>query len=308
MDVPSTAAGTVTEVLVQKGGKIGKGGVIARIEGAQLPRPQPRRAGAAAAAAAPLRRQRGTGCRRRAAAPRRSARPRLRQAVEAAQARRAARSRDPAAGAGRGSRRLHRRVPRRRSRPQGHAGRALADARRRLPQRRLHSVQGAAARGQGHRRSRRDERVTASTSARRRSTCAKLLEWKNKRRQASWSAACRCSRSSARSKWSRASASSPSPHVMEVTGSDGKAQKIRFEQCIIAAGSEAIKLPVHPGRSARHRFHRRAGAGRRAEAAAGHRRRHHRPRDGHGVRRARREAVGGRAHARSSCRAPIPIW
>ena len=33
MDVPSTAAGTVTEVLAQKGGKIGKGGVIARIEG-----------------------------------------------------------------------------------------------------------------------------------------------------------------------------------------------------------------------------------------------------------------------------------
>ena len=37
-----------------------------------------------------------------------------------------------------------------------------------------------------------------------------------------------------------------SPHVMEVTGSDGKAQKIRFEQCIIAAGSEAIKLPFIP--------------------------------------------------------------
>ena len=36
MDVPSTAAGTVTEVLVQKGGKIGKGGVIARIEGTQV--------------------------------------------------------------------------------------------------------------------------------------------------------------------------------------------------------------------------------------------------------------------------------
>ncbi len=33
MDVPSTAIGTVTEVLVQKGGKIGKGGVIARVEG-----------------------------------------------------------------------------------------------------------------------------------------------------------------------------------------------------------------------------------------------------------------------------------
>ncbi len=37
-----------------------------------------------------------------------------------------------------------------------------------------------------------------------------------------------------------------SPHVMEVTGSDGKSQKIRFEQCIIAAGSEAIKLPFIP--------------------------------------------------------------
>ena len=33
MDVPSTAAGTVVEVLAKKGGKIGKGGVIARIEG-----------------------------------------------------------------------------------------------------------------------------------------------------------------------------------------------------------------------------------------------------------------------------------
>ena len=37
-----------------------------------------------------------------------------------------------------------------------------------------------------------------------------------------------------------------SPHVMEITGDDGKAQKIRFEQCIIAAGSEPIKLPFIP--------------------------------------------------------------
>ena len=36
MDVPSTAAGTVTEVLAQKGGKIAKGGVIARIEGVEV--------------------------------------------------------------------------------------------------------------------------------------------------------------------------------------------------------------------------------------------------------------------------------
>jgi dihydrolipoamide dehydrogenase len=37
-----------------------------------------------------------------------------------------------------------------------------------------------------------------------------------------------------------------SPHVMEVTRADGKSEKIRFEQCIIAAGSEAIKLPFIP--------------------------------------------------------------
>ncbi len=54
MDVPSTAAGTVTEVLVQKGGKIGKGGVIARIEGtAAAAAPAKAPAGAAPAAAAP---------------------------------------------------------------------------------------------------------------------------------------------------------------------------------------------------------------------------------------------------------------
>ena len=33
MDVPSTAAGTVTEVLVQKGGQIAKGGLIALLHG-----------------------------------------------------------------------------------------------------------------------------------------------------------------------------------------------------------------------------------------------------------------------------------
>ena len=73
MDVPSTAAGTVTEVLVKKGGKIAKGGLIARIEGnaataapakapaalrraPRLPRsPAPAPAAAPAPRAAPLR-------------------------------------------------------------------------------------------------------------------------------------------------------------------------------------------------------------------------------------------------------------
>jgi dihydrolipoamide dehydrogenase len=37
-----------------------------------------------------------------------------------------------------------------------------------------------------------------------------------------------------------------SPHVMEVSRADGKTEKIRFEHCIIAAGSEPIKLPFIP--------------------------------------------------------------
>ena len=36
------------------------------------------------------------------------------------------------------------------------------------------------------------------------------------------------------------------PHHMKVTGADGKAQTIRFKNAIIAAGSEAVKLPFLP--------------------------------------------------------------
>ncbi len=36
------------------------------------------------------------------------------------------------------------------------------------------------------------------------------------------------------------------PHHLKVTGSDGKAQTIRFKNAIIAAGSEAVKLPFLP--------------------------------------------------------------
>jgi dihydrolipoamide dehydrogenase len=37
-----------------------------------------------------------------------------------------------------------------------------------------------------------------------------------------------------------------SPNVIEVTGESGTIERIRFEQCIIAAGSEAIRLPGWP--------------------------------------------------------------
>jgi dihydrolipoamide dehydrogenase len=43
----------------------------------------------------------------------------------------------------------------------------------------------------------------------------------------------------------RGSAKFLSPHVIEVTGATGS-ERIRFEQCIIAAGSESIRLPFLP--------------------------------------------------------------
>jgi dihydrolipoamide dehydrogenase len=41
-------------------------------------------------------------------------------------------------------------------------------------------------------------------------------------------------------------ASFVSPNELEIVGDDGKTQLLRFEQCIIAAGSQAVKLPAFP--------------------------------------------------------------
>ncbi len=41
-------------------------------------------------------------------------------------------------------------------------------------------------------------------------------------------------------------ASFVSPNELEIIGEDGKVQLLRFEQCIIAAGSQAVKLPAFP--------------------------------------------------------------
>jgi len=52
--------------------------------------------------------------------------------------------------------------------------------------------------------------------------------------------------------------------------------RLDFKQCIIAAGSESVRLPGPAGRSAGHRFDRCAGTAPRLQADAGDRRRHHR--------------------------------
>ncbi len=72
---------------------------------------------------------------------------------------------------------------------------------------------------------------------------------------------------------------------------------VSFENCIIAAGSQAATLPFLPDDSADHRLHRRAVADRDAKAAACDRRRDHRVGDGDGVRRARLQGNRRRAAA-----------
>jgi len=65
------------------------------------------------------------------------------------------------------------------------------------------------------------------------------------------------------------------PNVVEVKGDDGKAERIAFDQCIIAAGSEAVKLPGFLTILASSTPPRARVAAER-EAPARHRRRHHR--------------------------------
>ena len=141
MDVPAPEAGVIGEIHVKVGDKVSQGDLLATYadEGGAASAPPSAAAGAG-------RRPRDPGARSES---RRARRP-------AAEARgrpgRAGRFRGRHSGSGRRPRRLHRRLPRRRSRAERRSGRFAPDARRRLPQRRLHSVQGAAACRQGHRR------------------------------------------------------------------------------------------------------------------------------------------------------------
>jgi len=66
-------------------------------------------------------------------------------------------------------------------------------------------------------------------------------------------------------------------HTVSVKSASGS-QHIRFAQCVVAAGSEAVHLPNL--RRPRHGFHQGAEAAGHSGHAADHRRRHHRPGDG----------------------------
>ena len=127
---------------------------------------------------------------------------------------------------------------------QGRADRALAAARRRVSQRRLHPVEGAAACGEASSKKRHEMARTVSPSASRESTWPGCANGR--------------SASSNRLGWRPAGACQPAKghgdpgdgqfagaHELRVAGR-GDARTVSFAQCIIAAGSEPVRLPGLP--------------------------------------------------------------
>jgi dihydrolipoamide dehydrogenase len=238
MDVPSTTAGTVIEVLVQKGGKIGKGGVIARVEG-EAPAAKPAPAAPAAKAAAPT----------PAAAPAAAAAPRAAPTP-----------------APKPSKPLRPDVPHDRETqllvlgagPGGYtAAFRAADLGLKVTLVERWPMLGGVCLNVGcipskallHAAKVIDEVGEMSHHGVEyglpKIDLAKLLDWKNsvvKKLVGGLSVLAKQRKVEVVTGVGKFA----SPHVMEVTGSDGKSLKIRFEQCIIAAGSEAIKLPFIP--------------------------------------------------------------
>ncbi len=244
MDVPSTAVGTVTEVLAKKGGQIGKGGVIARIEGtAAAPAPAPAKSPAATTPAPTAKRAASTP-----APPAAQSAPRA------------------AAPAPKPSRPLKPDVPHDRETqllvlgagPGGYtAAFRAADLGLKVTLVERWPMLGGVCLNVGcipskallHAAKVIDEvgEMKAHGVAFGAPTLdlPKLLEWKNgvvKKLVGGLSVLAK----QRKVEVVTGVGMFASPHVVEVTGNDGSKQRIRFEQCIIAAGSEAIKLPFIP--------------------------------------------------------------
>ncbi len=199
-------------------------------------------------------------------------------------------------GARRRARRLFGGVPRRRPRHEDGAGRALSDARRRVPERGLHSVQGAAAHRGGHGRR----------------ALARVARHLVRRAEGRPRQAARFQGQGGRQADRR-----PRRHGEDAQGDGGAGRRqrsldknrlqvgrqdhplqLRDHRRGLAGGEAAVPA----GRSAHRRFDRRARAAQPAEEAAGDRRRHHRPGDGHGVLDARRAPRRGRDDGRPDAR------
>ncbi len=238
MDVPSVATGTVTEVLAKKGGKIGKGGVIARIEVEVQQVPQSDKQAAAAA----------------------------KPAAAAAPAAKPATAPASAAPVPKPSRPLKPDVPHDRETqllvlgagPGGYtAAFRAADLGLKVTLVERWPMLGGVCLNVGCIPSKAllhaakvidevtDMRAHGVVYGAPQLDLPKLLEWKNsvvKKLVGGLSVLAKQRKVEVVTGVGRFA----SPHVVEVTSADGKSQKIRFEQCIIAAGSEPIKLPFIP--------------------------------------------------------------
>jgi dihydrolipoamide dehydrogenase len=242
MDVPSPVSGVVTELKVKVGDKIAEGTLVALVKVAAAGRRAPAPAAhAAAAGGCSTRRRCRPPCRQRRLLPR-----------AAGKLRRQGRPRMRNAGAGRRPRRLLRRLPRRRPRHEDRDRRALCDAGRRLPQCRLHSLQGAAACRRGDGRSRHMPATSASASPRPRSTstsCARTRKRWSASSPAAWPAWPRrarwrpCAATAISSTPTTSKSRRPRDRAQDKTGAK---KVIRFQKCIIAAGSAAFHLPFIP--------------------------------------------------------------
>ncbi len=240
MDVPSTAAGTVTEVLAQTGGKSGMGGVIARIDGSAAQAAKP-----AAPAAAPAAKSPAPAAAPAQATPRPAAVP---------------------TPAPRPSRPLKPDVPHDRETqllvlgagPGGYtAAFRAADLGLKVTLVERWPMLGGVCLNVGcipskallHAAKVIDEvgemRAHGIDFGAPKIELPKLLEWKNKvvgKLVGGLSVLAK----QRKVEVVQGTGKFASPHVMEVTRADGKVENIRFEQCIIAAGSEPIKLPFIP--------------------------------------------------------------
>jgi dihydrolipoamide dehydrogenase len=240
MDVPSTAIGTVTEVLVQKGGKIGKGGVIARVEGTSAPAAPTRPAPAPAAAPA-------------AKAPSPAPAPAAQRPAAPAPAPKPSRPLKPDVPHDRETQLLVLGAG-----PGGYtAAFRAADLGLKVTLVERWPMLGGVCLNVGcipskallHAAKVIDEvgemRAHGLDFGEPKIDLTKLLDWKNKvvnKLVGGLSVLAK----QRKVEVVQGTGKFASPHVIEVQRADGKTEKIRFEQCIVAAGSEPIKLPFIP--------------------------------------------------------------
>ena len=165
------------------------------------------------------------------------------------------------------------------------ADRALRRSGRRVPERRVHPVQSAAARRTRALGSGGDVALRPQVrQAEDRSGRAADLE--RERRRERHQGAFRARQAAQSAGRHRRGEVHLAAHMVEVQTAEGK-KTVSFDTCIIAAGSQVGQDPrLSLRRPAPAGLHQRARAEGHPQAAAGHRRRHHRPGDGHGVRRA----------------------